>query len=69
MTEEEVKNILESLRTGEKVGEMIQKDNFLLFRNILMQQQDKARFIGRAKKGGKVLYTYQRMDDEKGGEN
>lgn len=68
-TEEEVLLMLESLRTGEETEAVVHKDDFLLFRSILMRQPDKNNFVGRAKKGGVVTYTYHRPDGEEGGKN
>ncbi|HHY21561.1 MAG TPA: hypothetical protein GX525_06685 [Bacilli bacterium] len=61
MTEEDVKVMLESLRTRERVEVVIPKGDFLLFRSILMNQPDKGNFVGRAKKGGEALYTYKQL--------
>ncbi|MDM5319673.1 hypothetical protein RGT17_00245 [Bacillus altitudinis] len=58
MTEEQILTILESLRKGTEKQVTIQRDNFLTFRSILVNQDDFKHFRGIAKHGGDVIFEY-----------
>ncbi|MCY7501204.1 hypothetical protein [Bacillus pumilus] len=58
MTEEQMLTILESLRNGTEKQVTIQKNDFLTFRSILVNQDDFKYFRGIAKHGGDVIFEY-----------
>ena len=58
MTAEEVSQILDGLRNGELSEFMVKKEDFLAFRQVLVQRDDFKHFRGIAQRGGDVLYHY-----------
>ena len=58
MKEEEVIQLLDQLRRGERKELLIEKEDFLFFRKILVEQDDYKHFYGTAKRGGDTLYHY-----------
>lgn len=61
MTAETAVGYLESLRTGEAVRIRIERDDFLAFRQVLIQQPDFKHFRGIAKHGGHTEYEYMKI--------
>ena len=49
---------LEDLRTGKLTSIKIEKDDFLAFREVLVNREDFKHIRGTAKQGGIVIYTY-----------
>ncbi|WP_078556919.1 hypothetical protein [Bacillus alkalicellulosilyticus] len=60
MEESEALTILSKLREGELEQYTVGKEDFLPFRAVLVNQEDRNQFVGRAHKGGTVTYTYDR---------
>ena len=60
MTAEECLEQLNALREGSITQIEIDKEIFLTFRSVLIQQDDFKHFIGKARHGGKTIYTYQK---------
>lgn len=58
MDNETLKAYIQQLRSGQIKEILIEKEEFMDFRALLMEQEDKENFIGRAQKGGKVIYSY-----------
>ncbi|WP_335870181.1 hypothetical protein [Bacillus sp. 2205SS5-2] len=58
MQPEECLSLLNSLRQREVSEILIQKENFLTFRQTLVEQEDFKYFRGNALQGGNVIYTY-----------
>jgi hypothetical protein len=58
MTEEQAKQIIEQLRQRKIEEYMVQKEDFLVFRSVLVAQEDFKHFRGEAQRGGHVLVTY-----------
>lgn len=51
---------LEDLRSGKVLSISIEKEDFLAFREVLVQQEDFKHIRGVAKQGGIVIYTYEK---------
>ena len=51
-------NILEQLKNGELKSFEVEKENFLAFREKLVEREDFKHFRGEAKQGGGVIFTY-----------
>lgn len=51
---------LEDLRSGKVLSFTIEKEDFLAFREVLVQQEDFKHIRGIAKQGGSVIYTYEK---------
>lgn len=49
---------LEDLRVGKLTSITIEKEDFLTFREVLVQRADFKHIRGTAKQGGIVIYTY-----------
>lgn len=62
MDEKKALEILGDLRAGKIDSHLIMKEEFMVFRNILINQSDRNNFKGFAQKGGKVLYKYQKEE-------
>ncbi|MDQ0176942.1 hypothetical protein [Bacillus chungangensis] len=58
MKEEEIIQFLDQLRRGERKELLVEKEDFLFFRKILVEQDDFKNFYGTAKRGGDTLYRY-----------
>lgn len=58
MQEQEAKEILEKLANRELEEYRITKEDFLLFRQFLVQRADFKQFRGIAQAGGEVVYQY-----------
>lgn len=58
MQEQEAKEILEKLANRELGEYRITKEEFLLFRQFLVQRADFKHFRGIAQHGGEVVYQY-----------
>ncbi|KKK34382.1 hypothetical protein WQ57_22785 [Mesobacillus campisalis] len=58
MTREEISMIFDSLKNGEIEEFLVAKQEFLRFREVLVQRRDFKHFRGIAQRGGDVLYTY-----------
>lgn len=51
---------LNELRDGTRSSLTIEKENFLSFREVLVQTEDFKHFRGVAKQGGILIYTYEK---------
>lgn len=60
MEKETALQILDDLRTGKITEYLIEKNDFMTFREALIEQEDKAQFVGIAQKGGNVIYQYRK---------
>ncbi|WP_053362000.1 hypothetical protein [Bacillus sp. FJAT-27251] len=58
MTREEISMIFDSLKNREIEEFLVAKQEFLRFREVLVQREDFKHFRGIAQRGGDVLYTY-----------
>ncbi|WP_409305224.1 hypothetical protein [Peribacillus sp. SCS-155] len=58
MTEQEVNEILDKLASREIEAHLVEKHEFLAFRNVLVKREDFKHFRGIAQHGGNVLYQY-----------
>ena len=58
MSKEEIEAIIEKIRNGEIKQNEVTKDEFPEFREVLINQKDKEKIRGEAKKGGGVIYTH-----------
>jgi hypothetical protein len=58
MTEEMAHQILEELKNGEIKEYLIEKNDFISFRQVLVKRADFRHFRGIAKRGGDVVYQY-----------
>ncbi len=59
MTKEEAQSIIQELQAGEAQSYQVSKADFLVFREVLMAQNDAKDFRGYAKHGGNTIYTYE----------
>ncbi|TSB45163.1 hypothetical protein [Alkalicoccobacillus porphyridii] len=59
MTEEQARIGLENVRSGQQSEIVVEKQDFLVFREILMKAEDVAHFRGRARHHGITVYTYE----------
>lgn len=59
MSAEEYLEQMNQLRNGSIEQLEIDKENFLIFRSALIEQDDFKQFIGKAGHGGKTVYSYQ----------
>lgn len=59
MTEEQAKLTLDQLRTGVESEVIINKEDFLTFRNVLMKAEDVMNFRGKARHNGITIYTFE----------
>ncbi|KGR80528.1 hypothetical protein [Ureibacillus manganicus] len=55
---EKYKNLIEQLKNGEINTIEISKEEFLLFREILVKDELFKHFHGEGKQGGNVVYTF-----------
>ncbi|CAM4049334.1 hypothetical protein [Lederbergia lenta] len=55
---EEAKEIIEQLRSKVIQQVEIKKEDFLTFRQVLIEQEDYKNFHGIAKHGGNIIYEY-----------
>ena len=55
---------LNQLRQNDIQELMVSKEDFLTFRKVWLEQEDKNYFIGYAKRQGKVIYRYETSHDE-----
>ncbi|WP_050181602.1 hypothetical protein [Domibacillus robiginosus] len=60
MTVEEAAEYLESLRNGTTARVFVERNDFLSFRQVLIQQADFKHFRGTAKHGGHTEYEYMK---------
>ena len=51
----------EELKNGTISSITIEKDEFLAFREVLVQREDFKHIKGTAKQGGSVIYTYEQI--------
>ena len=58
MTEQKALELIEDLRSDKVQEQLIMKEDFMVFRSILIQQKDRVNFVGIAQKGGNVIYKY-----------
>ena len=58
MTKEEIHEILEQLEKGEISEYHVTKEEFLSFRQELVNREDFKHFRGIAQRGGEVVYQY-----------
>lgn len=58
MIEESINEILDSLKNGEIKEYLVEKEDFLSFRQVLIKREDFKHFRGIAQRGGSVLYQY-----------
>ncbi|SDM47960.1 hypothetical protein SAMN05518871_101328 [Psychrobacillus sp. OK028] len=49
---------LNMLQSGEIKEIVIEKNDFIAFREVLVQREDFKHFSGNAKQGGQVVYTF-----------
>lgn len=49
---------LNMLQNGDIKDIVIEKNEFIAFREVLVQREDFKHFSGNAKQGGQVVYTY-----------
>ena len=61
MTDQESNKILDQLANKEISEYIVEKEDFEVFRSVLVHRSDFKHFRGVAKRGGRVLYTY--LDD------
>lgn len=52
------KDMIEKLKNGELKSIEITKEEFLKFREVLVNDEKFKHFRGEAKQGGRVIYTY-----------
>ena len=58
MNKEEIQARLEQLKNGEITELLVEKYDFLFFREVLVEREDFKFFKGIAQRGGDVKYTY-----------
>ncbi|MGM0826955.1 MAG: hypothetical protein ACQEU4_01915 [Bacillota bacterium] len=58
MSETEILEQLQFLRTREVVEISVMKEDFLTFRSVLVKQEDFKQFRGVAQHGGNIIYHY-----------
>ncbi|MCA1062154.1 hypothetical protein QTG56_19295 [Rossellomorea sp. AcN35-11] len=58
MSEAEILEKLQLLRTKEIEEIRVMKEDFLVFRSVLVKQEDFKQFRGVAEHGGNILYHY-----------
>jgi len=58
MTSEEVNEVLDQLKSGEQSEYHVTKDEFISFRQVLVNRDDFKHFRGIAQRGGEVVYQY-----------
>ncbi|SEN32660.1 hypothetical protein SAMN05192533_111110 [Mesobacillus persicus] len=58
MNKEEINQVLNQLKDGELSEFHVSKEEFLLFRQVLMERPDFKYFRGIAQRGGEVIYEY-----------
>ncbi|WP_246943958.1 hypothetical protein [Bacillus pinisoli] len=58
MNTSDIEHILDKLRNKELEEYLVQKEDFLIFREKLVKQSDFKHFRGVAQHGGSVVYTY-----------
>lgn len=54
---------LEQLRAGTLTELVVKRDDFLLFREAWIEQLDKNYFVGEAGLGGRIVYRYQKPEE------
>lgn len=55
-----IMEILDKLQNGELTEYLVKKEQFLSFREVLVKREDFKHFHGIAKRGGDVLYRYNK---------
>lgn len=58
MNKEEINQVLNQLKDGELSEFHVSKDDFLSFRQVLVERADFKHFRGIAQRGGEVIYEY-----------
>jgi hypothetical protein len=58
MTSEEVNEVLDQLKRGERSEYHVKKEEFISFRQVLVKREDFKNFRGIAQRGGEVVYQY-----------
>jgi hypothetical protein len=58
MNEQLAEEILNKLRDGELSEYRVSKEDFMIFRKVLVQRKDFKHFRGIAQRGGEVVYQY-----------
>lgn len=58
MDEQTIQTILDQLRDGELNEYHVSKEQFIDFRNILVNREDFKHFRGIAQQGGSIIYRY-----------
>jgi hypothetical protein len=58
MNEQLAEEILNKLRDGELSEYRVSKNDFMIFRKVLVQRNDFKHFRGIAQRGGEVVYQY-----------
>ncbi|WP_100332002.1 hypothetical protein [Bacillus xiapuensis] len=58
MTREEAERLLEDLKNGNIQECLVSKDQFMVFRDVLVKREDFKHFKGVARRGGTVCYSY-----------
>ena len=59
MTKEELRESLNQLIQGEIDTLMIEKNDFMTFREIWFSHEEKESFVGEALHNGKIIYRYR----------
>lgn len=58
MTEEMAHQILDKLKNGELKEYLVEKSDFVVFRQVLVKREDFKHFRGIAQRGGDIIYEY-----------
>jgi hypothetical protein len=58
MTSEEVNEVLDQLKRGERSEYHVSKEAFISFRKVLVNREEFKHFRGIAQRGGEVVYQY-----------
>lgn len=61
MEENEIQEILNKLRDGELEEYCVSKDDFMAFRQVLVNREDFKHFQGIAQHGGNIIYRYHKV--------
>ncbi|MDH6363632.1 hypothetical protein M2139_000749 [Enterococcus sp. PF1-24] len=59
MEENRYEKEIAALRNGESSELVVERADFMLFREVWMTQADKKNFVGEAQFNGRIVYRYQ----------